>query len=150
MPKTNKITICAYISSIQLFATLFLFIWCGTRHPLYINTQISKCEREKAFHKYAFLYFNQVLSDDIQALDSRYRRNTALHCNKAILYWHCSILWIWMGFADISLHFFEQQMHSTLLPACILISLAFLYIWYFPTLVNNDDSKFSLIYIHIT
>jgi len=31
----------------------------------------------------------------------------------------------------------------------ISISLAFLYIWYFPTLVNNDDSKFSLIYIHI-
>ena len=28
-------------------------------------------------------------------------------------------------------------------------SLAFLYIWYVPTLVNNDDSKFSLIYIHI-
>ena len=54
-----------------------------------------------------------------------------------------------MAFADMTLHFFEQQMHYTLFLVCILFSLAFLYIWYFPTLVNNDDSKFSLIYIHI-
>ena len=38
--------------------------------PFYINTQISKCEREKAFHKSKFLYGNHVLSGDIQALDS--------------------------------------------------------------------------------
>ena len=75
--------------------------------------------------------------------------STDLQCNKAKFYWHYSILWIWMAFADMTLHFFEQQMHYTLFPVCILISLAFLYIWYFPTLVNNDDSKFSLIYIHI-
>ena len=41
--------------------------------PVYINTQISKCEREKAFHKSEFLYGNQVLLGDIQALDSIYR-----------------------------------------------------------------------------
>ena len=42
--------------------------------PFYINTQISKCEREKAFHKSEFLYGNQVLSGDIQTLDSIYRK----------------------------------------------------------------------------
>ena len=143
--------------------------------PFYINTQISKCEREKAFHKSEFLYGNQVLSGDIQTLDSIYRKIPGQFISQNMISINYSFFSITNGFLRhhsvirpnfigiIQYYGYEwpsQRYEFTLFwtaDAFYIISrmysyfsLAFLYIWYVPTLVNNDDSKFSLIYIHIT